>query len=164
MGVKDKELLSILRQKVPFIIIMHLFYPGFCSKTELAKDLGVYSTTIDFHLKKLLELGVIKPAEGKDGWLTGHLEHKPVVFKKSVGREIFYTWKDLEMAEDVYRLLMTHKKSMLDPKIIDTFNDIIEEWQHVRGNKKPKKHLGFNSFIDNSIKILEEMFPSQFHF
>ena len=85
IGVKDKELLSLLRQEVPFKIIMYLFLPGFCSKTELSKELNVHPSTIQFHLKKLLDMGVIKPIEVIDGKFVSYQRHKPVVFKKPIG-------------------------------------------------------------------------------
>jgi len=161
MGTRDKELLGLLRQEIPFRIIMYLMFPGFCSRKELAKDLGAYPSTIHFHLKKLLELGVIQLVEVKDGKLISYQEHKPVIVKKPVGREIFYMWKSVQMKKDVYRLLTTHKKSLLDPSIIDSYETMCREPEKA---KNFKKFFGFNKTVDNVIKYFDEIFPSPYRF
>ena len=160
VGTKGQEILSLFRQEIPFKIIMYLYFPGFCSKAELAKDLKVHPSTIHFHIRKLLDMDVIKPIEVKDGWFISSQEHKPTVFKKPVGREIFYTWKNSEILRDVYDLLITHKESMSDPSVIDAYNDFIEGW----GRKRIKKYFTFNSSIDNIVNILGEICYFRFHF
>ena len=179
-GIKDKELLSLIRKEVPFRIIMYLFFPGLCSKTELAIDLKLSSPTIDFHIKKLLDAGIIKPAEGKNGIFTvagiikpaegkhgsfiSPQKHKQIVLKKPSGREIFYNFKNREIADDIYRLIITHKDSMMDSSIIDAFNEFVEEWNNLHDRKRPKKLFTFNSTVDNFINILEEIFHFPYHF
>jgi len=166
VGVKDQELLGLLRQEVPFKIIMYLLLPGYCSKAKLAKELEANPSTIDFHFKKLLDMGIIEPVEVKDGKFISHHKHKPIIFIKPVGREKIYKWKNSEIVVDIYRLLITHKESMIDPNIIDTYNELIKEWDYgrVQGHKKPKKYFSFNSTIDNIINILEEIGHFPFHF
>ena len=164
VGIKDQELLGLLRQRTTFKIIMYLFYPGVCSKAELAKDLKLHPSTVDPHIKKLLDTGIIRPAEVKDGGFVSHREHKPIIFKKPVGREIFYVLKDRETVVDIYRLLITHKESMIDASIIDTYNEFTEEWDRVCEGKRPKKRFGFNSTVDNFVDILEEIFHFPYHF
>jgi len=163
-GIKDKEILGLLRQKIPFKIIMYLLFPGFFSKTELAKELKLHPTTIDFHIKKLLEADIIRPVELKNGWFISSNKHKPFVFKKPNGREKFYTWKNSIMFADTYRILIIHKESMMDPDIIDTYNIFKEEWYHIFDKFKPKKFCSFDSTVDNYIKILEEIFPFPYNY
>ena len=164
VGKKDKELINILRQEIPFKIIMYLFFPGFCSEVELAKELKVYPSTIHFHIKKLLEIGIIKPAERKDGGLISFLRNKQIVIKKQVGREIFYTWKNNYIKNDAYRLLVTHKSSLKYPYIIDEYNEFCIEWSKIFEPNKIKKYYIFSSYIDNIIKMLEEIFHFPYHF
>lgn len=166
MSIKDQELLCLLRQKVPFKIIMYLLFPGYCSKAELAKELEVYPSIINFHIKKLLDIGVIEPVEVKDGKFISYHKHKPIIFIKPVGREKFYKWKNSEIVVDIYRLLITHKESMIDPNIIDTYNEFIKKWDYgrIHCHKKPKKYFSFNSTIDNIIEIMEEIGHFPFHF
>jgi len=165
LGKKDKELLGILRQKVPFKIIMYLLYPGFCSRDELAKDINLRPSTIHYHIKKLLDLDVIKPIEVRDGkFIASQYRNKPLIFKKPVGTEKFYMWKNPEILEDVCRLLINHKDSMADPSIIDAYKDIVEEWTQMWKYSKPKKFFNGNSTIDNFIDMLDEIFPFPYHF
>lgn len=164
VGKKDKELLSLLRQKIPFKIIMNLVFPGYCSKTELAKDLDLHPSTIHFHIDKLLSMNIIKPVEVKNGKFISFQKHKPIFFKKPIGREIFYMWKNSDIFLDVYRLLITHKESLLDPNVIDDYYDFVREWKKLVGYKKYKKVFSFDSTIDNIIRILEEIGHFPFHF
>ena len=54
IGEKDKKIISLLRQDIPFKIVMFLLlYPN-SSQTEISKHLRRHSTTISFHLEKLI--------------------------------------------------------------------------------------------------------------
>jgi len=154
MGIKDKELLGLLRQEIPFKIIMYFFYPGYCSEKELAEELKLHPSTIYFHLKKLLELGVIQHVEEKDGKLFSFHKEKLIVCKKPVKREIFYMWKSIQMKRDVYRLLITHKKSLLDPSIIDSYEIFVREIPKVW--LELKQVFSFNKTVDNILDVLEK--------
>jgi DNA-binding transcriptional ArsR family regulator len=167
MGVRDQELLGLLRQEVPFKIIMHLLFNSHCSRDELAKDLKLHPPTIYYHIKKLLELDLITPVEIKEGKFISWQEHKPTVFIKPVGREKFYMLKNREIAHDLDRLLVTHRDSMIDPNIIDIYREFTEEWKDGRGicgPKKPKKLFSFNLMIDNLMETVDEIcyFPFRF--
>jgi DNA-binding MarR family transcriptional regulator len=180
VGTKDKELLGHLRKKVTFRIIMYLFFPGLCSNVELAKELKLRSSTIDYHIKKLLDAGIIKTVEGKDGKLfiagiirsaeekesrfVSQQKRKQFVLKKPIGREIFYNFKNRDIADNIYRLLITHKDGMLDSSVIDAYSNFVTEWYNLHEYKRPKKLLNFDSTIDNIINILEEIMHFPFHF
>ena len=99
-------------------------------KVELAKELEVYPSIIDFHFKKFLDMGVIEAVGIKDGKFISFHRHKPIVFITPVGREKFYMWKNPDIVVDIYRLLITYKKSMIDPSIIDIYNELIEEFDY----------------------------------
>jgi DNA-binding transcriptional ArsR family regulator len=165
VGVKDKELLDILRQKIPFKIIMYLLYPGFCSKNELAKNLDVSPRVIHFHLKKLLDMKIIKPAEVKDGGIIiSYKKTKQLLIKKPAGREIFYLWRNSESIRRVYKVLITYKDTTFDPDSIDAYINFVEEYNRLEKIYNFKKFVDFNSAIDNFIEIFEEIFPSPYHF
>lgn len=163
VGVRDKEIINLLRQEIPFNIIMNLFFPGFCSELELAKELEVHPSTIHFHIKKLLDIGLIKPAERKDGGFISFLSNNSIVYKTKVGREIFYTWNN-KMVRDVYGLLITHKESMVDPNIIDEYIEFCNQFKRIFKFSKYQRYFVLNSSIDNIIKILEEIIPFPYHF
>ena len=144
-----------------------LIFTGFCSKIELAKELEVYPSIIDFHFKKLLDMDIVEPVEVKDGKFVSSYRNKTIFFVKPIGREKFYGWKiskKPEIIRDIYRLLINHKESMIDSSIIDALNGGIEDWNRVCDGKRPKNHFSFNSTVDNFINILEELFHFPFHF
>jgi DNA-binding MarR family transcriptional regulator len=165
VGTKDKKLLGLLRQDVPFKIIINLLVPGHCSETELSNDIKRAYSTISFHIDKLLTKEIIKPAERKEERFIASNKHNPFVPSKKQGRkEIFYTFKNYEITEDIHRLLMTYKKSMTNPNIIDAYNYFIKESNKVIESNKEIKNIDFNSTIDNFVHILKEIFPFPYHF
>jgi len=161
---KDKDILCLLRQEIPFKITMYLLFPNFCSKTEIARELKIHPTTVQFHIKKLLDLDIIKPVEIKNGKFTAYESYKRTVYKKLKGREILYTWRDSEIKGDVFRVLISHKNSLSDPSIIDAYDEFCKEWNQMPEHKKAKEILSFNSAIDNILELLREigLFPYNF--
>ena len=67
IGIKEKEILNIIRQKTPRHILIFMCTFVVTSQKELSINLEKHPTTITFHLKKLLDIGVIEPAETIDG-------------------------------------------------------------------------------------------------
>jgi len=165
IGARDKELLKLLRQRIPFRIIMYLFCPGFCSITEIARDSKVSPRIIHFHIKKLIDMELIKPIEVKDGSFVTFHKAKPILSKKPVGREILYMWKDVEYAKEIYRLLITYQDSTFKPSVIDDYNDFDEGYNRLIGWNYDKKNLCYDKVVDNIIKIVtEEICYFPFHF
>ncbi len=114
VSMKDKQVLSILRQRVPRQIVLFLLLHPFSSHNIICDHLGVAPSTTSFHLNKLVGLDVVE--------------------RKPVGRETSYTILDSEYLSD---LLITYKKSFLD-KSVDSFIDTWFEL-HPRYLKKQKK-------------------------
>jgi predicted transcriptional regulator len=61
----DKKFINILRQEVPFKIVIFLLTHPNSSQTEISKHLGRHSSTISFHLNKLIDIVEITP-NGKE--------------------------------------------------------------------------------------------------
>ena len=160
LSKRDQELLNMLRQKIPFKIIMTLLFPGYFSKIEIAKDLEIHHSTVSFHIKKLIELEIIKPVEIKDGRIISSFRYNDTISNKPTGREIFYSWKDYELVKNVYKLLITYKDSMIDPNIIDKLEYFCKE----KGLNKKVKNLGYNGAIDKIMDAIDEigMFPYRY--
>ena len=59
----DKPILSVLRQKVPRRIILHILLNPSSSFQDLTIEIGISKSTMSFHLKKLLEAEVITRAK-----------------------------------------------------------------------------------------------------
>jgi DNA-binding transcriptional ArsR family regulator len=166
VGIKDQDIIALLRQEIPFKILLYLIYPGAFSEADLAKDFKIHPSTIYFHVKKLLEKEIIKLIELKNGKYSyiNKENKKFIISVKPVKGEKFYTWKDRKVLRDVYRLLIAHKESMIDSSIIDTLNDMNLEWRKLCGNKKIRKWPDYNTTVDNFMSLLEEIFYFPYHF
>lgn len=116
ISVRDKKLLSLLRQRVPRRIVIFLLLNPNSSHGIVCNHLGVAPSTTSFHLNKLGELDVLE--------------------RKSFGRKTTYKIIDIEYVSD---LLITYKKSFLD-KAVDSF---VDSWfelhpKYIRKQKESK--------------------------
>lgn len=102
-SVRERELMSLLRQESIRRILLHLLENPYCRNKDLVEVLGLSASTISWHLGRLLEAGAVL-SERRDG---------EAVFSVSE-------------PETVTRLLVTYKVSFLD-KIVDRF---VEVWEH----------------------------------
>jgi DNA-binding transcriptional ArsR family regulator len=59
VGADEKELLNLLRQRVPLGIVLHLLNEGPTPQGELAESLDVARSTASYHLDKLQEAGAV---------------------------------------------------------------------------------------------------------
>jgi len=93
LGYSDKKIIGLLRQKIPLQIVLILLKQNKASHGEISKALGMSSSKMSFHLKKLVKYGLIKKLARSEG--KG------------------YTIAD---EKKVIRLLITHEppKDMLD--------------------------------------------------
>ena len=60
IGVKEKTLLSLIRQETPRQIILFLFLYPEHTREDISKEIGKSPSTISHHMKKLIELDVIE--------------------------------------------------------------------------------------------------------
>jgi predicted transcriptional regulator len=97
MGSSDKTLLSMLRQKVPRRIIMHVALNPGVNHRDLTDAVGISPSTLSYHMKKLL---------GKE-----------VLRQVREGRENRYWVVD---EDAVGQALLTYKESFLD-EVVDSF-------------------------------------------
>ncbi|HUR69281.1 MAG TPA: transcriptional regulator [Candidatus Thermoplasmatota archaeon] len=99
---RDKDVLAVLRQKVPRQIAAHLLLePGSSHGTILTK-FELAPSTLSFHIKKLVGAGIVS--------------------QEKVGRENLYRVVEPEL---VARVLIAHKESFFDD-VIDRFAEV---WQ-----------------------------------
>lgn len=99
---RDKDILAVLRQKVPRQIAAHLLLAPGSSHGSLLTQFQLAPSTLSFHLKKLVTTGI-------------------VVQEKS-GRENLYRVVEPDL---VSRVLIAHKESFFDD-VIDRFAEV---WQ-----------------------------------
>jgi len=69
MGIKEKEMLGVLRQEIPRNILIIIYFKTGQSQDEISKELCKHPSTINFHLKKLKELDLIDEAPVENGKL-----------------------------------------------------------------------------------------------
>lgn len=115
IGARAKEILSILRQKMPRKIVMYLLLHPNSFHREIADRIDVAPSTTSFHLKKLLERDIAK--------------------KVKVGKETMYMINEPEQVSD---LLITYKESFLD-SAVDRFVDAWSEFNPENVLRKTKK-------------------------
>ncbi len=94
IGSRDTTIINLLRKDVPLrIVVFLLLYPD-SSQIKISRYLGRHSTTIAFHLEKLI---------GKD-----IVEHSPN------GTEINYRVKS---QEDIFQILLRYHESLLQDSV-----------------------------------------------
>lgn len=99
---RDKDVLALLRQKVPRQIAAHLLLEPGSSHGALLAKFALAPSTLSFHLKKLVAAGIVS--------------------QEKSGRENLYHVVEPEL---VSRVLVQHKESFFDD-VIDRFAEV---WQ-----------------------------------
>lgn len=113
VGVKDKTFFKILRQKVTRNIIIFLLLEKAATHGCIKDEIGLAPSTVSFHLKKLVDLEILK--------------------SEIVGRETIYWVIEPDYISD---LIISYKKSFLD----DAVNRFAETWIELHpGHLKKKK-------------------------
>ena len=159
IGKKEQELLIFLREEVPRNILFYLMGHVVCSEIELSKELDKKPPTIDFHLKKLLALNVIKITSVKNGLVcrnrdSYYMNRRP---KKS---EKFYVIKDTKTADILYKLFIRYEKSLLKDEIYSNILQMVEE---VKDAKRKKVINCSSKNIDNVFEVYYDVMPHPYH-
>lgn len=97
---REKDILAVLRQKVPRQISAHLLLAPGSSHGTLLTHFELSASTLTFHLKKLLK--------------------NDIAVQEKAGRENLYTIVEPDL---VGRVLITHRASFFDD-VIDRFADV----------------------------------------
>lgn len=97
---REKDVLALLRQKVPRQVAAHLLLAPGSSHGELLTKFELSASTLSFHLKKLVNTGLVA--------------------QEKSGRENLYRVVEPEL---VARVLIQHRGSFLDD-VVDRFADV----------------------------------------
>jgi len=129
LGVMDKKILGLLRQKTPRKIIMFLLLHPNATHREICEHLQLSPATTTFHLQKLIRAEIIE--------------------SKQLGREKSYTILDSEYTSKV---LITYRRSFVDSAVdtfIDTWFEINPDHIHTKKSqtKEKKKNPRFLFFL-----------------
>ena len=123
LGSQDREILELLRTKVPCRILLHLFFTISCSQIELSRELDLHPVLVSYHLKKMMEMGIIEKTTAENGIIYPYPgpNDKRIVCRKPQGREIFYRRKNQKIFDSVSRIMIAHKDSLADAQYIDEY-------------------------------------------
>ena len=99
MKSQDKELLGILRQKIPRDIIIFIMLNKGASHGDIRKEFNISASTFSYHINKVVSTGCI--------------------YFEKIGRKKRYYVKN---PEEVALALVTYKKGFAD-EVVDSFED-----------------------------------------
>ena len=68
IGVEDKKILSLLRQEIPLKIILFLIKKPYSKHKDILKHLDMSSPRFSYHLRKLVQNGVIEESDKERGY------------------------------------------------------------------------------------------------
>ena len=129
-----------------------------------SKELGISPPLVSYHLKKMIDIGIIEEATVCEGKIYPFPKRKKphwsnfFIDRKRAGREVVYKPKDLRIAQITYRILITHKHSLPDEDIIDSLFDLCNDGS----GKMPKKLKSVDSQYDFIINTLKDILKPPF--
>ena len=157
LGKSEIKILNVIRQKTPRHIILYLFLCVSASQLELSKELNKDPKTINFHLKKLKEYGIIEVAPVEDGMIHTSYKKQKLFGRSPVAREIFYRLRDPYLIYDVF---LVYKGKLFDGNIA---SDIFELAEAFFTKKGPKIITSNKTKADNVVELLYDIFPHPYH-
>jgi len=157
VSTDDKKILTFLRQKTTRDILLYYLCFIVASRLELSNNLEKKSTTIAFHLKKLLEADIIEPAPvGKN--VIHRIKSPRVIVRSPVGREMIYRLKNPKM---VYDAFISYQYNIIDNASTKIIAEALNRF-YIEGLYKNKKIKKFESAIDSIEELLYDIIPPPF--
>jgi len=138
VGNADKVILGLLRQQIPRRIILFLFLYPEHSRFDLSQDLEIPTSTLSFHLKKLMSLEIIE--------------------RRRLGHSYAYRIKH---QKQLYTVLITYEKSLSD----DVLDPFLEYVKYVIPDGIPSSYRQRRKKkdVDEIIEAIYEIFPHPYH-
>ena len=165
IGVKEKQILNLLRQKTPRRIFLYLIFSVTCSQIELSKELELHPTTVTYHLKKMMDIDIIEEAPVRNGYIypyTGPKTKLRKIERKPIGREVFYRRKSQEIINITYNILIKYKQSLEDKKIIDDYIVFLNNYEENRPPKSQIKYKSLDGAMKDVLDVVENLFKPPF--
>ncbi len=155
-GKHEQEIMSFLRRKTLFEIILIFMHCGVASQKEISLKLDKKPATICSHLKKLKGNYIIEEVSRDIDNIFKTKTQKQII--RSVrNREIIYRLKDPEL---IYFTILKNKKSFLKDK---NSNLIFGNITYYIQTGVPKKRKYFKDEVDLIEKTFYEIFPHPYH-
>ena len=159
VGKNDKELIAFLRNITSRYILLHFLSAAVTTQADIAKELEISSQAVEFHIKRLLKMGIIEPAPYKDGKFDPGRKYTKVIFRELKGREKVYRLK-YPNASKIADLLVCYEESLTD----DITKNILEFFGKVNPNRVgPKKITTYKNIIRKAEDKIFDIFPHPYH-
>jgi len=152
----EKKILNYFRKRTTLHIILWFFIGVQCTQKDLSRFLEKHPTTIGFHLRNMLNTGIIKHVSIENGVI--YKDTLPNIIERSqISSEKIYVLQDSWM---IYDLLIKHKENLSDKEIVDGIIEYVE--MHI-SEGVPKKIQNREETIESVIKtVFGLFFPPSF--
>jgi len=122
IGEKEKRILNCLRKRTTLHIILWFFIAVQCSQKDISRFLEKHPTTISFHLRKMIQAGIIEQVSIDKGVI--HNEIPPITINRpQVSSEKIYVLQDPWM---IYDLLIKNKENLGDKEVVTGIIEYVE--------------------------------------
>jgi DNA-binding MarR family transcriptional regulator len=119
---KEKRILNCLRKKTTLHIILWFFIAVQCSQKDISRFLEKHPTTISFHLRKMIQTGIIEQVSIDKGVI--HNDAPPITINRpQVSSEKIYVLQDPWM---IYDLLIKNKENLGDKEVVTGIIEYVE--------------------------------------
>ena len=162
VGNFTKKVLNVLRQETACNIIIFLIGNTCASQKELSFHLEKHPSTIDFHLKKLIKMDIIKRFVAEnEKIIIPRIKESKIIEHKPISNDVLYK---LRNPTKLYDIILTNKKSLSKESKIDAIITIIEyankrKYLDIIPDKTSKK----KTFVDKTIEYINEFFPNPYY-
>ena len=161
IGNDQKKMIHILRQEVPRNIILYLLWQSCASQIELSKSLEKHPTTIEIHLKKLLNRNIVERAPvDTEGVHVEFLGPVKIVDRAPVGKEIIYRLKN---PYSTYHSVILYKKRSLNDNFCDILSVGYKFSSWCLSGVRKTKIKSYKDILESFEEGIYEVFPHPYH-
>jgi len=168
IGSREKKILSILRKDTTRNIVLYLLFHVYSSQIDLSGSLEKHTSTIEFHLKKLLELDIIKPVKICDGKVINEADSKVIdsklislyLLREPVGNEIIYVLRDPSY---IYNIVKLHEDILLNDDLSKELFYYFEYVLSVMSDGDPESINGSKNAIESALEEFYKIFSHPYH-
>ena len=122
IGEKEKRILTCLRKRTMLHIILWFFIAVQCSQKDISRFLEKHPTTISFHLRKMIQAGIIEQVLIDKGVIYN--DTPPITINRpQVSSEKIYVLQDPWM---IYDLLIKNKENLGDKEVVTGIIEYVE--------------------------------------
>jgi DNA-binding MarR family transcriptional regulator len=122
IGEKEKRVLNCLRKRTTLYIILWFFIAVQCSQKDISRFLEKHPTTISFHLRKMIQAGIIEQVPIDNGVIYN--DTPPITINRpQVSSEKIYVLQDPWM---IYDLLIKNKENLGDKEVVTSIIEYVE--------------------------------------